>query len=147
MKTLNQDILDINIGIIVHAVNCKGTWGAGLAKSLKHKYPKAYDDYLKYLNFFKMPYYALGSISYTKIRDLYIVSVFTQYDVSVTQRRTEYSAVINAMDCLNNYIKINRLDLPLYFPDKICCGLGGGDWNIVGKIIEDKFPKAYLCTI
>lgn len=147
MKTLNQDILDVNIGIIVHSVNCKGTWGAGLAKSLKHKYPKAYDDYIKYLNSFKMPYYALGSIIHTRIKDLYVVSAVTQYDVSVTQRRTEYSAVIEAMRSLNNYIKTHRVDLPLYFPYGIGCGLGGGDWNIVSNIIEDTFPKSYLCKI
>lgn len=25
------------------------------------------------------------------------------------------------------------------FPDHIGCGLGGGDWNIVKKIIEEEF--------
>lgn len=34
--------------ILVHACNCEGKWGAGIAKEFKNRYPEAYKDYKKY---------------------------------------------------------------------------------------------------
>lgn len=31
--------------IPLHACNCLGSWGGGIALAFKHKYPKAYDTY------------------------------------------------------------------------------------------------------
>ncbi|WPH04540.1 Hypothetical protein R9X50_00743200 [Acrodontium crateriforme] len=31
--------------LLVHACNCEGSWGAGIAKAFKQKYPKAYKEY------------------------------------------------------------------------------------------------------
>lgn len=147
MKEIDQNILDVKIGIIVHAVNCKGVWGAGLAKHIKYQYPKAYNDYITFLKQFSNSYKALGGVCLTQVGNLCIASVFTQYDTSVASRRTEYSAVMSSMINLKRHILYNRLDLPLYFPNLMCCGLGGGDWNIVKEIIEESFPKAYICKI
>lgn len=34
--------------LIVHACNCQGSWGAGIAKAFKDRYPKAYMEYVRH---------------------------------------------------------------------------------------------------
>lgn len=34
--------------LIIHACNCDGSWGGGIAKAFKDRYPKAYDEYAKH---------------------------------------------------------------------------------------------------
>lgn len=36
--------------ILVHACNCMGSWGAGIALAFKNKYPTAYNQYSTYCN-------------------------------------------------------------------------------------------------
>lgn len=146
MREINQDILNINIGVIIHSVNCKRTWGAGLAKKMKSHYPTAFNDYLNNTPTEKS-WELLGSIVHTKVKDLHVISAYTQYDVSVTHRKTEYCAVIECFKSIRDYLKINRIDLPIYIPHGIGCGLGGGDWNIVSNIISNYLPKAIICKI
>ncbi|KAI2771692.1 hypothetical protein F4815DRAFT_450466 [Daldinia loculata] len=40
-------------GIVVHATNCMGVWGAGFAKKLKEDYPKTFERYIYYISLFK----------------------------------------------------------------------------------------------
>lgn len=53
MMLLHGDLLAVQppekdskvINVLVHAVNCKGVWGAGVAKQFALKYPEAYKKY------------------------------------------------------------------------------------------------------
>ena len=144
MRIITQDLLKIETGIICHAVNCFGFWGAGLAKHLKYKYPKAFAEYEQVTNSsVAKRYYFLGTVKTTAVDNVVIASLFTQYDTSVAHRKTEYCAVIHAIKQLADIER--QLNLPVYIPFKMCCGLGGGDWNIVYSIIEAFLPNAIIC--
>lgn len=53
-------------------------------------------------------------------------------------RHTDYAALEKGFDDILNYVI--EYDIPeIAMPYKIGCGLGGGDWNIVKSIIEQKF--------
>jgi O-acetyl-ADP-ribose deacetylase (regulator of RNase III) len=144
MKTLDIDITTVPFGYIVHFVNCKGTWGAGLAAQLKQKYPEAFRQYKEHLetHYKGEEFLALGDAIFCPIEkgNKTIISCFTQYDTGVTSRKTEYSAVFQ---CLKQFGTLGNNSV--YIPHGVGCGLGGGDWNIVSKIIEKLVPRAIIC--
>ena len=144
MKELNIDITTVPFGNIVHFVNCKGVWGAGLAAQLKQAHPEAFEKYKKDLAKEKAPVFALGSTSTYRTKDgnKTIISCFTQYDTGVTSRKTEYSAV---RSCFLTLSKTYGFGANVYIPHGVGCGLGGGDWDIVSKIIERYLPDAIIC--
>ena len=37
-----------NNAVLIHACNCQGSWGAGIAKAFKEQYPKAYELYQRH---------------------------------------------------------------------------------------------------
>ena len=128
---MKQDLLELQSGIIVHQVNCQKTMGAGLAKSLKKKYPKHYFEYLNTDQ-------KLGNIVVTKITDcLFIVGLFGQYYYG----RTPGTTYTNYRAFASGLSKIKRLQeetgLQVYMPDHIGCGLANGNWDIIQKLITD----------
>lgn len=129
-----MDILDIEEGIIAHQVNCQRVAGAGLAFQIAKRYPKWYKHF-KIVN----PYLGLVDIYIVNSR-LKIASLYAQDECGYGKRFTDYSALET---CLNTLSVIKKDDI-IYFPYKIGCGLGGGEWSIVEKIIENYFkPHEY----
>jgi len=48
IKTIKGDLFKAPKGsIIIHACNCKGVWGSGIAKQFAKKFPKAREQYTK----------------------------------------------------------------------------------------------------
>lgn len=136
IQTIYGNILDQTKGIIVHGVNCQSIMGAGIALSVKDKYPQAYNDYYLKCNRTVDKHSLLGEIVTTQINnDLYIVNAFTQ----VNYGRYHYWGDQNYEAIQSVFTKINPLafetNLPVMFP-MIGSGLGGGDWNIIQNIIE-----------
>lgn len=63
-------------GLILHACNAEGKWGAGLALSLKNRFPKSYEEYQYWCD--KFGYDLVGS--YMKLKPEYdnqIICLFT----------------------------------------------------------------------
>lgn len=76
-------------------------------------------------------------------KSLYIANVFGQGYISSSYRMTSYDATVRAFEVLtkNDIIRSS----PPYFPFKMGCGLGGGEWAIYSAIIEYYFPNAIIC--
>ena len=45
MIITNGNLLDTELTFIVHQVNCQGVMGAGVARQIKEKFPKAWENY------------------------------------------------------------------------------------------------------
>lgn len=140
------DALGAHTGIIVHGTNCLGIMGSGIALAVRNKYPQAYHIYRQK---FETNGLKLGDISFVEVAPLkFIVNANTQESVGTHQRQVSYDAVVECFE------KINRLagwiedtyvvKLDVIFP-MIGAGLGGGDWNIIERIIletvSDDFTK------
>lgn len=145
MKIINQDILKITRGIIVHQVNCQGKMGAGLAKSISDLYPqveKAYYD--KFIH----RKWQLGEVQFVKVSEtpLYICNLAGQ-DKYGRDKNTVYTNYKYLRIGFKKVLKfsIDR-DLQVYLPYKIGCGLANGDWNKVTLIIEEIIPESIICT-
>jgi O-acetyl-ADP-ribose deacetylase (regulator of RNase III) len=144
MKIVNGNILDRAEGIIVQQVNTLGIAGAGLALQTKKKYPLWYEDYYK---FCKATPPELGTINWTLIHSnsdckpqLILCNLFGQKTLGGK------ATIEEAYDIALPKIKhlMNITGLLVFMPYKIGCGLGGGDWDVIEKLIEQYIPETIL---
>ena len=145
MKIIERDLLKIHEGIICHQVNLLGVAG-GLAQDIFQLYPEAFKKYKiackdKSLKLgFIQPILISKTPSY-----LVLANLAGQEKVNTHGRQTDYDALSSCFQKVN--LLSNKLNLPLYLPYQIGCGLGGGDWGIVSGLIKTHCPDATICKI
>jgi len=151
IKIINGNILNAKEKTICHQVNCMGVMGGGLAKQIKNKYPEAYREYIWILKHFGKQ---LGHCQLVVCHDGRIIAnLFGQDGFGTDKRYTDYDylkqSFLDLLDQTKKYhliINNEKHPLNIAIPYNIGCGLGGGDWNTVYKIIEEVF-EYYDVTI
>lgn len=141
IKINNGDLLkNIKSGIICHGVNAQGVMGSGIAIQIKKAYPEAFRVYFEQhkLKDSLEP----GSISVASVNPhpdqppLYIINAVTQkFYGKGGNRYVDYNAIKLCFEKINNFAIENKI-LDVNFP-MIGAGLGGGDWTLISKIIDD----------
>jgi len=135
---MNTDILNIPKGFICHQVNLKGAMNVGLAYNIKEKWPIVYTTYKKYYIQAK-----LGQIQPIRIKnDLFVVNFFSQEGYRRNKKHIDYPAFTTCLEKIKLFRDHKYPNLSIYFPYKIGCGLAGGNWNIVHKMITNIIPNA-----
>jgi O-acetyl-ADP-ribose deacetylase (regulator of RNase III) len=124
--------------IIAHGCNCFNTFGHGIAKEVKERLPEAYavDCKTKKGDFTK-----LGNYTGCIYKDFTILNCYTQFSYSGSVPSLDYEALTLVMRKINHNFPAKSIGLPT-----IGCGLAGGDWAIVQKIIEKEL-KDMVVTI
>lgn len=117
--------------IIIHQVNCKGVMGAGFAKQVKDKYPQLFKDYRERCMMLDSTE-LLGTNYYYEDENIIIVNMFSQNNYGTEARQTNYEAMAICLDKIRKMYPTQAIVAPY----RIGCGLGGGDWNIVSKLLE-----------
>lgn len=130
LKYFTGDILLSNEKIIVHGCNCKGAMGAGIAKAIAHKYPEVLAEHKQ--QYLKSGL-VLGSVQYVATNDRIIINAMTQKNYG-HGRQVSYDAIEQCMITINKDFR--GIDDAISMP-KIGAGLGGGNWNIIEKIITE----------
>lgn len=143
MKIIDQDILEVESGCILHQVNCQAKMGAGLALAIAQKWPevkKQYGLFCQSLSKVRL----LGEAHPVNVdKNLIVVNLFGQFNYGAGEKQTSYPALAIALGkCALRY-KTEKI----YIPYKMGCGLAGGDWDIVSNLIEIILPQAYICRI
>jgi O-acetyl-ADP-ribose deacetylase (regulator of RNase III) len=144
---VDGDILQAKEDVICHQVNCMGVMGSGLAKQIRDKYPEVYPSYIRYCKGCKdgNPKNLLGDIQTILCSDgKVIVNLFGQFDYGRDKQYTDYKALKESLEGILCVAKYNSDSIAL--PYNLGCGLAGGDWEVVYKIIEEVF-KDYDVTI
>lgn len=138
MKTVVGDLIQLakrrDFDFILHGCNCFHTWGAGIALQIKKEYPQAYQADLNtdYEDEDK-----LGTISFALAEEGFIIiNCYTQFRFSGLTQAVNYEAIQSCMRYVTKFITTffpnqKRIGFPL-----IGAGLGGGDWDIISKIIK-----------
>lgn len=117
--------------IIIHQVNCKGVMGAGFAKQVKDKYPQLFKNYRERCMMFDYTE-LLGTNYYYEDENIIIVNMFSQNNYGTEARQTNYEAMATCLDKIRKMYPTQTIIAPY----RVGCGLGGGDWNIVSKLLE-----------
>lgn len=148
---INGNIFDSDADIICHQVNVHGVMGAGIAAQIKDRYPEVYEIYS---DFCAMSFYSdeklLGKTfivptkRYSSSNDChtFIANCFCQRSEPWSDGSlTDYVFMKYSFESVLKQAKSHRLS-KIAIPYKMGCGIAGGDWNIVEKIIHDVFDKA-----
>ncbi len=136
MKTIKGDLVKLAIkgefDLIIHGCNCFCTMGAGIAKTIKQKFPEAYEADLKTEKGDKAK---LGTISWAKSKtvkgEVIIINGYTQFNWRGSGRKADYEAIRAVFKMVKQEFSGLRMGYPA-----IGAGLAGGDWNIISAIIE-----------
>lgn len=137
IQTKKGNLLNAH-GLIVHGVNCQGVMGSGVAAQIRSKWPTVYERY-------KLDEEKIG----LQLGDVQIVAVESGQVVAnaVTQEfygrggkvYVDYKAVRKCFREINKYAVL--WNLTVNFP-LIGCGLAGGKWDIVSKIIDEELDDS-----
>lgn len=142
MKQINGNLIELaekgDFDLIIHGCNCFCNMGAGIAKNIKGHFNAAY---LADLQTKKGEKRKLGTISYGRcfLHDrnlpLIVVNAYTQFRYGDGKRNADYDAIRSCFRTIKETFGNRKLRIgyPL-----IGCGLAGGDWGIVSKIIDEE---------
>lgn len=139
--TNERDILTVTKGVIVHQVNCQGVMGSGIAKAIREKWPVVYSQY-------KSDPPALGDVQIVPVAsDLFVCNLAGQDGFGSRAVYTDYNAVRSGLQKLAKWN--DAYGREIHIPFKMSCGLGGGDWRVVTKIIEEELAnhKVVICEL
>jgi len=134
IEIVKGNILKAKEDVICHQVNCQGVMGGGLAYQIKNKYPNVFAEYK---NFCKSELCLLGSCHLVECPDGKMIANLFGQDNFGSGLQTQYEHLFSSFMNLKNKIQCRHLSLAI--PYKIGCGLGGGDWDLVLKIIGNVF--------
>jgi len=138
MKIIKGDLIELalngNFDVIIHGCNCFCTMGAGIAKSIRSKFPEAFDADR---NTKKGDISKLGDFSCATIKSgsysVTIINAYTQYNYRGKGVKADYEAIKKVFNKLKIQYSGKRFGFPL-----IGAGLAGGDWNIISDIINQE---------
>lgn len=148
IKIVYGDLLSSDCDIIVQQVNCKKVMGSGIAKQIREKWPIVYYTYCDLIEYYQDLGLVddssdlLGQMQLIKTEDKYVANFFSQDNyLPRGVCHTHYEAFRLCCKKLKSHLDDYAIlkNTIIGFPYKIGCGLAGGDWSIVEKIIEEEF--------
>ena len=144
MKRVKGNLIDLaeagKFDLIVQGCNCQCTMGSGIAKEIRTRYPKTYEADCNLT--IKGDESKLGSytgafaMSGEQIK-FYIMNGYTQFEYGREKGvlYVDYNAIRSVFRTIKEKFsgEYPRIGYP-----KIGCGLAGGYWRIVSKIIDEE---------
>lgn len=143
------DLFEAPVEIICHSCNCFHTFGLGLAKEIKQRFPEAYEADLKTPkgNLSKVGTVSIARINREGVKVKYVINCYTQFKYGKGERHTDYEAMYTCLETIR--AKVTNSKLRIGIPYRMGCNLGGADWEIVRQMIFSVFgdtPKqVYIC--
>lgn len=146
MNYINKDITTVDFGFICHQVNCQGVMGAGVALAIRKKWESVYHTYFQA---YKNGELKLGNVIFVSVTPhICVANLCGQEFYGRKGTYTDYTALDKAIYQISiTRNKANQTTgtlTPVYFPNNMGCGLAGGNWKIVSKIIEKHIPDAII---
>lgn len=151
MKYVKGDIFESNADAILHQVNCQGVMRSGVAKQVREKFPTVFKYYKarcdedkrfrkqsgsaksSLLGLAQICYkedYRVGNVKDTQV----IINLFAQDKYGYDGKcYTDYDALRRCLETVNKQFVGKKVSIPYL----MACHRGGGDWNVVSKIIEE----------
>ena len=139
IQEINGDLLTFDgAEILCHQVNFDGVMGGGIALAIKNRLldPEQYRSYTDFCE--KLGKQALGEVQMLRLPDnRFVANLFCQNDWNSGPCLTNYAAM---KKCLTTVAQAGTvLGYNVAVPGRMGCGIAGGDWNKVSRIIHDVF--------
>ena len=149
-KTIKGNLLDAfdrgDVDIIAHQCNCFCNMGSGIAPQIAKRYPsaRAADNATIKGDSDKLGTFTRAIISRNvngeTIDEGIVYNLYGQYGYGGNGINTKYESLKQAMQKMQQQLK-NENDEGIIGLPLIGCGLGGGDWEVVSKIINEVFTN------
>lgn len=125
-----------NFDVIIHGCNCFHTMGAGIAKSIRDKYPQAYiaDKRTKIADREKLGSYSSVDVVSPGGHKFTIVNAYTQFNYGRNKDNFSYETFPLLLSRIKEEFGDKRIGMPL-----IGCSLAGGNEPVILKMIKDGF--------
>ena len=145
IKHIKCDIFESGADVICHQVNCQGVMGSGLAKQVRERYPNVYKKYKELCDRVKdegrspLGCWQAIRIDEAHIPYKYIINIFAQENYGYDGKcYTDYKILKGIFE----EIKLATHNQTIAIPYLMGCHRGGGDWNVVYKMIEEVFADS-----
>ncbi len=128
---------DGDIDVLAHGTNCSGGFGSGVAGAIAKEWPDVKKRFIENKN----P--KLGSMFSDEVEG--VMHLYTQWNYGYDgQHYVDYEAIKKCMEQMAMGARVRKHNVPTAKPfvmaiPKIGAGLGGGDWNVIEKIIAKAF--------
>ena len=137
---IKGDLLKTHCEVIAHGCNCKCTMKSGVARVITNKFSRvrAADNTFMggYVNRDKLGEVDFVNVDSKKIK--VVANCYTQFDYNSRTKPLDYDALGVCLEKLKEFVVENDYTLAL---PKIGCGLAGGNWPKVEKMINDVFEE------
>ena len=136
IEIIKGNLLCAKGAAICHQVNCQNIMGAGVAKAIYTKWPEVKSAYHQFCEG-KKPRDLLGKIQIVELDEFpaankVVINIFGQLNYGHDKIcYTRYDALETAFDELNRVTAFK----PIAFPYGFGCGLAGGDWQRVERLM------------
>lgn len=154
IRFVKGNLLSAKEGLIIHGCNDIGVMGAGVALSIKNKWPIVYQKYRKWFHETICDdiyeeyeiFFQLGELQIVPVGDkIWVGNGLTQKGIATLENQysklgippIRYEAVRDVL--VNANIFCERYNTQLHMP-RIGCGLAGGKWDKIFPMIE-KYVK------
>jgi len=111
---------------------------SGVAKAIRSKWPEAYEAYMKMGSEMKLGGLSWATIACqdTGLQKTIFNAITQEFYGRDGKQYVSYEAVKDCMERVN-FLAAQHNFIPHVAMPKIGAGLGGGDWEIIAKIIEE----------
>lgn len=141
VKYIKGSVLDAPQKYIGHCVNAQNVMGGGVAKVLYKKYPevkKVYHEQTEWHLYMAKQhsvdllgdYHTIVTLDGKKIFNIYTQEYYGYRE----KKYVSYDAIYDAFVCIAESYGQNGESIAI---PKIGCGLAGGNWDVVSRIIDD----------
>ena len=124
--------------IIVHVCNDIGGWGRGFVVALSKRWPEPEQRYRAWHRGEEKTPFALGKVQFVQVaNDIWVANMIGQRDVRTIDgvSPVRYDAIRKGLKRIA--AEAAQLKASVHMP-RIGCGLAGGKWQEVGKIVEEE---------
>lgn len=138
--------------IIAHVCNDIGAWGAGFVMAISNRWKTPEKKYKEW--YYSKHNFSLGHLQYVQVeKDIVVANMIAQH--GLRSKTNPIPIKYDALEtCLSILVKICKENYATVHMPKIGCGLAGGKWEIVEKIIHktliendiDVFVYEYVVT-
>jgi len=123
--------------LIIHVCNNLGRWGAGFVLGLNKKWKEPMAEYTS------LKAFTLGTVQHIRVtEDVTVVNMIAQRGINSKfesfKRRVDYEVLRSCLVQIRE--KYSSSEYTIHAP-RIGCGLAGGSWDIVEKIINEELAN------